>query len=377
MDDSGLLEEVNYQQVAGRLLRECLRVQPHERVTILGRSDSLDFCEALELECRRLEALPFIVVGSDAALWSALADPLVLTETLTRPSPQLMAALTESDLVITTFFERADPHRFAALSPVRWRALRRSEEEPSAIIYDGNRRWLGTEVPTPQQAAALGCDWPSLHNLFWRAMLADYVPIDRQGQRLRERLERGTSLHLTDKVGLTDLYLEIGGRPIECDAGIIRPEEKLTTGQLYLNMPSGEVCFAPLEQSVQGRAYIRQAFWQGQPIRDLELEFKDGHVYALHAQQGLALFRDTVENGGGDAAFVGEFGIGLNPAVDRVTGFLLLDEKMLGTAHFALGENRALGGVNNSALHWDLVVQQAIITLDGDLILKDGKFLIP
>jgi len=36
---------------------------------------------------------------------------------------------------------------------------------------------------------------------------------------------------------------------------------------------------------------------------------------------------------------LGEFGIGLNPAIDRVIGYTLLDEKMLGTAHVALGEN--------------------------------------
>ena len=66
-----------------------------------------------------------------------------------------------------------------------------------------------------------------------------------------------------------------------------------------------------------------------------------------------------VANGGGDSEILGELGIGLNPAITRVTGCTLLDEKMVGTAHVALGENRALGGVNNSALHWDLVIQGA------------------
>ena len=130
----------------------------------------------------------------------------------------------------------------------------------------------------------------------------------------------------------------------------------------------GEVCFAPIEQSARGRAYIELAFWQGQPIRGLELEFEEGYVRALRAEQGLELFHDTVQNGGGDSNRLGEFGLGLNPAVDRVTGFLLLDEKMIGTAHLALGENRALGGINNSALHWDLVVQNAIVSVDGKLL---------
>jgi len=369
------LLRVDYVQVAARLLRDCARVQPNERVTILGRADSLAFCEALELECRRLDALPFVVVGSDAALLAALADASISDEALARPSPQLLAALQASDLVITTFFERADPHRFAALNlPERQRALRRSEEPPSDIIFDGRRRWLGTEVPTPQQAAALGCPWPVMHKLFWEAMQVDYGPIGEQATRLAKKLGQAQTLHLSDSLGRTDLYLEVGGRPIERDDGVIGPED-IAAGQLYLNMPSGEVCFAPIEDSARGRAYIEVAFWQGQPIRGLELEFEAGQVKAIRADEGLELFRQVVETGGGDASWLGEFGLGLNPAVNRVTGFLLLDEKMIGTAHLALGENRALGGVNNSALHWDLVVQHASVSVDGELLLKDGQLL--
>ncbi len=372
---SGLIEEVNYSQVAEQLLRQSAGVQSGERVTILGRADSLDFCEALELECRRLGALPFIVVGSDTALLKALSDPLVSDEALAQPSPQLLAALSASDVVITTFFERADPSRFAGLNPERLRALRRSEELPSDIIFDGRRRWLGTEIPTPQQAAALGCDWSTLHNLFWQAMQVDYSLIGKQARQLAERLERATTLHLTDSAGRTNLYLNIAGRPIERDDGVIGPED-IAMGQLYLNMPSGEVCFAPPETSARGRAYIEMAFWQGQPLRGLELEFEDGFVRAIRADEGLELFNETVANGGGDAARLGEFGLGLNPAVDRVTGLLLLDEKMIGTAHLALGENRPLGGINNSALHWDLVIQHATVAIDGEIVLKDGKLLI-
>jgi aminopeptidase len=366
------IQKVDYTQVAAKLLRQCAPVRPGERVTVLGRADSLDFCEALELECRRLGALPFIVVGSDTALLATLTDPLISDESLAEPSPQLLAALTESDLVITTFFERADPHRFRNVPPERMRALRQSEEKPSDIIFDGRRRWLGTEVPTAQQAIALGSNWPTLHNLFWRAMQVDYRPIMAQAQRIAAKMERAQILHLSDSSGRTDLYLEIGGRPIERDDGVIGPED-VEKGQLYLNMPSGEVCFAPLEQSAHGRAYIKSAFWQGQPVRGLELEFENGYVRPVRAETGLEIFRETVENAGGDAARLGEFGLGLNPAVTAVTGFLLLDEKMLGTAHLALGENRPLGGINNSALHWDLVVQNATLALDGEVILRDGK----
>ena len=53
---------------------------------------------------------------------------------------------------------------------------------------------------------------------------------------------------------------------------------------------------------------------------------------------------------------LGELGIGTNTAIDRPTGSTLLDEKMAGTIHLALGRSYPeTGGVNESTLHWDLV----------------------
>ncbi len=366
------LLEVDYQGIAARLIRESAGIRPGERVTILGRADSLEFCEALELEILRLGALPFIVVGSDAALLAALSDPLVTEEALQTPSPQLLAALSASDLIISTFFERDNPSLFNPVPPARLDALRRSEELPGDIIFDGTRRWLGTEIPTPGQARALGCDWPILHNQFWKAMQADYNVIRQNALGVARLVEKGTTLRITGHGGKTDLLLETGGRPVEKDFGIFDREGT----QLYLNMPSGEICFAPPEESANGRAFIELAYRQGQPIRNLELEFNRGLVRARRASQGLELFNETIARGGGDAARLGEFGLGLNPAIEKVTGFLLLDEKLLGTIHLALGENRPLGGINNSALHWDLVVQQATVELDGRVIMKDGKLFI-
>ncbi len=372
------LEELRrYAPVARRLLRTSARIQAGERVTILGRADSLDFCEALELECRRLGALPFVVVGSDAALLAALSDESIPERTLAQASPQLLAALEASDLVITTFFDRAEPGRFGHISPSRQRALKQSEEAPSNIIYDGKRRWIGTEVPTPGQAGALGLDWPVLQTLFWQAMQVDYTALSVQARKLAERLAKARQLRLRDGRGMTDLLLPqaAGGRRFECDDGIISPED-IVEGAVYLNLPSGEVCFAPPEQTAVGKVYIQATFWQGQPIRGLELEFEQGLVRPVRGEQGFELFCEIVKNSGGDSARLGEFGIGLNPAVTSLTGLTLLDEKMIGTCHLALGENRALGGLNDSALHWDLVVQNAILEADGQVILKDGCFYL-
>jgi aminopeptidase len=59
----------------------------------------------------------------------------------------------------------------------------------------------------------------------------------------------------------------------------------------------------------------------------------------------------------------------------------LFDEKIDGTIHLALGQSYTdLGGLNESAIHWDLVkdlrVPGARIELDGEVVQRDGVWLI-
>ena len=77
---------------------------------------------------------------------------------------------------------------------------------------------------------------------------------------------------------------------------------------------------------------------------------------------------------------LGELGLGLNSGIDRFTGSILYDEKIGGTVHLALGQSYPeTGGVNNSALHWDLIVDTRTngrITADGRLVMENGHWLV-
>ena len=76
---------------------------------------------------------------------------------------------------------------------------------------------------------------------------------------------------------------------------------------------------------------------------------------------------------------VGEFAFGMNDAVQEFTGHTLFDEKIGGTVHLALGMSYPeSGGVNQSALHWDLVCDLrsgSEVYADGEVVYRDGEFL--
>src|SRR5919112_133381 len=115
----------------------------------------------------------------------------------------------------------------------------------------------------------------------------------------------------------------------------------------------------------------------GREVSGVRLRFEAGKVVDASAERGeeyLLKLLDTDEG----ARRLGELGIGTNYGIARGTREVLLDEKIGGTVHMAVGTSYPeSGGVNESAVHTDLVCdlrQGGEITVDGETLSKDGKF---
>ena len=78
---------------------------------------------------------------------------------------------------------------------------------------------------------------------------------------------------------------------------------------------------------------------------------------------------------GPDAFRLAELGIGTNPNC-KITGVVLEDEKVLGTVHFAFGNDLSYCGTNDVPLHLDGVLKKPTIVVDGFTLMKDGMFLV-
>ena len=144
------------------------------------------------------------------------------------------------------------------------------------------------------------------------------------------------------------------------------------------NMPSGEVFTGPHETSATGVVYFDvPSSPAGVEVAGVTLRFEEGIVVEAHAERGDEYLQETLETDEG-ARRLGEVGIGTNFGIDRPSGTILLDEKIGGTVHLALGRSYPeTGGKNRSALHWDLICDLrngGQITADGEVIERDGKF---
>jgi aminopeptidase len=146
------------------------------------------------------------------------------------------------------------------------------------------------------------------------------------------------------------------------------------------NMPGSEIFTSPVEDSVNGWVeYSYPAIRLGREVDGIHLEFKNGRVEKATANKNEDYLIKMLDMDAG-ARVIGELGIGTNYAIDRFTKSILYDEKIGGTIHMAVGTGfPECGGVNESALHWDMICdmrKDSEIRVDGELFYKDGKIQI-
>ena len=225
----------------------------------------------------------------------------------------------------------------------------------------------------PTQAAAqdAGMSLSQFEELVYgAAFLAADDPVEAW-REFGERLDRiGSLLETKSELRVlakdTDLTVGVGERSWRRSKGIS-------------NLPDGEVFTAPVETSVEGT--IRFSFpatIRGRQAEDVALRFEAGEVVEATARRGQRFLREMIAVDDG-ARRAGEFAFGLNDAVTEHTGSVLLDEKIAGTVHLALGRSvPGTGGDNESALHWDMVCDLrdgGEIYADGELVYRDGAFV--
>jgi aminopeptidase len=144
------------------------------------------------------------------------------------------------------------------------------------------------------------------------------------------------------------------------------------------NLPSGEAFTAPILKGTNGEAYIDlPAVVEGREVQGISLTFEDGEVVDYGAERGEEALESLLETDEG-ASKLGELGIGMNRGIDRPTKNILLDEKMGGTIHLALGRAyKECNGENESAVHQDFIKtmgEDSRIEVDGEVLQKDGTF---
>ncbi len=230
-------------------------------------------------------------------------------------------------------------------------------------------KWVVLRYPTPQMAQMSNMSTEAFEKYYFDVTAGvDYKKMSDMMDPAAEFLRNADQVHITGPG--TDLKFSIKGiGAVKCD------------GQR--NIPDGEVYSCPIKDSVNGTVqYNTPSSYHGFTFNDVALTFENGKIVKATSNDDERINKifDTDEG----ARYIGEFALGCNPLIDFAMDEILFDEKISGSFHFTPGnayEDTDNG--NKSAVHWDLVCIQTPeygggkITIDGELIRKDGRFVHP
>jgi leucyl aminopeptidase (aminopeptidase T) len=163
--------------------------------------------------------------------------------------------------------------------------------------------------------------------------------------------------------------MSIAGMKSEADGGI------LTKPGSFGNLPAGETMLAPVEGTTNGIFIVEGAFASIPTDKPINVTVNDGMATSISGGKAAVELDTTVNRIGDKARNIAELGIGTNPKADP-NGSVLEAEKAYGTVHIALGNNMSYGGTVNVPFHSDGIILSPTLTIDNQVILKNGEFML-
>jgi aminopeptidase len=226
-------------------------------------------------------------------------------------------------------------------------------------------RWCLVRIPDADLAQQAETDLETLTDMFFDACLRDWKSESARWHQWADRLNRASEIHV---VGWgTDLRFSVEGR-------------KWVVADGKINMPDGEILTSPVTETVEGQiSFEFPGVLSGRLMRDMRLRWNKGQLVEACSSTNQD-FLDAIVKSDPGASLIGEFAFGTNPGVTLFCKDILLDEKIGGTVHIALGRAYPeCGGTNQSAIHWDIIKDTrrgGTVFADGEPVLRDGVFLM-
>ena len=304
------------------VIRECLALEPGEEVLVI--------CNPITEELGALLRINAQGDGGDATL-------AVISERdshAAEPPATVAAAMLAADIVLAPTIQSI------------------SHTEARKAATDAGARVASMPGVTGEMLA--------------RVMGADMRLLRKRGTHLARALGAGAEARITCPRG-SDLRMGLVDRTAIVDAG------QLNKRGAFGNIPCGEAFIAPVEGTGEGSLIVDGSIAGiGKVAMPVKLDLEAGHLTAASGPEGARLLSMLEEEGGPEGTNLAELGLGTNEAA-MLTGSILEDEKILGTAHIAFGASKAIGGTVQTEVHLDCVVLEPTVEVDGETIVRTGK----
>ena len=177
----------------------------------------------------------------------------------------------------------------------------------------------------------------------------------------------------------TNIKFKIGNRPVTKQDGNAssKREKQLNLIDREIELPSGAIRVAPIEETVEGTIAFPNSIWSGKKVEGLVLTFDSGKVINIESSTGKEAVKTELDSAGEAGYSFREFALGFNPllAIPEENPWIPYYGYGAGVVRLSLGDNSELGGnVKGGYVRWNFFTN-ANVQVGDDIWVKGGKFL--
>ena len=316
------MRELELIGAADRLVRDVIGVTNRDRVLVITDADTLTVGKAFALSCR--------AVGAETVM-----SIMSLTGEHGQEPPAIIAAAMKAADVVFGTTTHAITHTQARLD-----------------AFAAGARFISLRGVTEDM-------------MITGAMSVDFEKLKAVTERMAEKLTSARQASVRSATG-TDVTLSITGRKAFVLDGYFHDDYGFAT------LPPGEAPTCPVEGTTEGVIVFDYSMdGIGRLSEPLKLTVEGGLVTSVSGGMEEVRFIEDIFERDSSARNIAEFAIGTNPCA-RLIGNLGEDKKLAGTVHFAIGDNKSLGGTVASSIHLDGLLLKPSVYLDGEMVVDRG-----
>jgi leucyl aminopeptidase (aminopeptidase T) len=314
---------------AGIITKQCANIKPGERVLIITDFLKTDIAEMVAAAAQTIGAEVVMSIMSPRSI-DGTEPPLAIAKAMTAVDCIIMPvskSLSHTDAVRQAIHQGA-------------RVISMTAFTENQMIEGGLFADFRNEKPTCDKVAAL--------------------------------LSAGEEILFTTAAG-TNLAFSVKGRSGNSHACVLDSPG-------FTALPNIEANISPVEGTANGVIVGDGSIpYYNIGVLDEPVVFKvkDGFVCDITGGIQAKTIRELMASQNDRYVYnIAQFAIGLNPLCTELTGIMLNDEGVLGTAHIGIGTSSNLGGHTKAATHFDVIIRGATVYIDGSLIMKNGELRV-
>ncbi len=363
-------------KLAVQIAQTSASVKPGDVVVVFGGKHMLPLMEMVAIEVQKAGGQVNMMLLSDRvarSYWTEVKDEYL------KQVPEYWGPwLGEVDVWISLPAIENPPEVFGDIPQERFALGSASSQMFNDMLNSTPLRGVAISYPSEVDAKQNGLSYETYAKMHLGAINADYAAISRAGKALAAKLRGAKKVRIASPAG-TDVVFSMGDRPVFIDDGIVTPEE--SKSKLFLErwttLPGGQVFAAVNETSAKGKVVVPKTRCQFKPMTGVEFTVQDGDIQNFKAGANGSCYEEAVAPYEGPATRLGSFSIGLNPKLKVMEdgGADYRPGDAAGMVWLNFGDNQLLGGANKTTGGFGFPVTNATVTVDGEVVVRDGALV--